>query len=75
MVEKELTVAGYTDSDLTMVQRKIAEGVTKVRFADGREVTYASVQELMGVERLIKAQLAAARRGRRAHFPCYRSGL
>ncbi len=75
MVEKELTVAGYTDSDLTTVRKKIAEGVTKVRFADGREVTYASVSELMAVERLIVAQLAVARRGRRAHFPCYRSGL
>lgn len=68
-------MAGYSDADLLTIQRQIVTGVTKVRFADGREVTYASVNELMGVERLIKAQLSAAGKGRRAHFPRYGSGL
>ncbi|MCZ4340583.1 hypothetical protein O4H52_03120 [Sphingomonadaceae bacterium G21617-S1] len=78
MAEEELTVA-FTDADLATIQAHIASGVMKVRFADGREVTYQSVEQLMAVARLIKTALtvsASATNGyRRKRFGAFRSGL
>lgn len=68
-------MAGYTEQDLTTIRGHIASGVMKVRFADGREVTYQSTEALMAAERVIAAQVNTATGVRRKRFAAYRSGL
>ena len=68
-------MAGYTEQDLTTIRSHIASGVMKVRFADGREVTYQSADQLMAVERVIQSQINVGAGVRRKRFASYRSGL
>lgn len=49
----------YTQDDLAAVKAAIASGAERIRFADGREVTYRNVAELMRAKALIEAELAA----------------
>lgn len=60
----------YTDADLATIREAIASGVTKVRFADGRELQRQTAEELLKVEQRIMSALAsqsgAGRRRRRA---------
>ncbi|KKC24860.1 hypothetical protein WP12_16625 [Sphingomonas sp. SRS2] len=65
----------YSENDLTTIRSHIASGVMKVRFADGREVTYQSTDALMAAERVIASQLNVATGVRRKRFAAYRSGL
>ena len=65
----------YTDADLTTIRGHIASGVMKVRFADGREVTYQSTEALMAAERVIASQLGVAAGVRRKRMASYRSGF
>jgi hypothetical protein len=37
----------YTSDDLTTIERAIASGTRLVRFSDGREIQYHSMQDLM----------------------------
>lgn len=52
----------WTSADLTTIETAITAnaGVSKVRFADGREVTYRSVSEMAQARDLIKQSIAAA---------------
>lgn len=68
-------MAGYSEQDLATIRSHIASGVLKVRFADGREVTYQSTEALMATERVISAQLNTAAGVRRKRMAAYRSGL
>lgn len=47
----------FTQADLDNVNRAIASGVTEVRFADGRLVTYRGVKDLMIAKSDIEAEL------------------
>ena len=68
-------MAGYTEQDLATIRSHIASGVMKVRFADGREVTYQSAEQLMGIERVIVSQLNAGAGVRRKRYAAFRTGL
>jgi hypothetical protein len=65
----------YTQTDLEAIRTAIASGVLKVRYADGSEVTYQSLADLLKVEQRIECALAPAttRRNRRS-YPAYRNG-
>lgn len=65
-------MATYTASDLVQIRSCIASGVLRTRFADGREVMYQSLDQLLAAEKVIAAQVeisAAATSGivRRKH--------
>jgi hypothetical protein len=45
----------FTTSDLTAIESAIASGELTVRYADGKEVTYRSIGELMKARDLIKS--------------------
>lgn len=49
----------YTEDDLAAVKAAIASGAERIRYADGREVTYRNVGELTRAKALIEAELAA----------------
>jgi len=50
----------WTDADLTALDAAIATGAFKVRYADGREVTYRSLADLRSIRDEVKAALDAA---------------
>jgi hypothetical protein len=47
----------YTAEQLAELRSAIAEGVLKVRFSDGRELTYRSLAEMLETERKIAAEV------------------
>ncbi len=66
----------YTQADLATLRAAIGSGVLKVRYADGREITYQSGADMLKAEQRIMDALAAApgsgRQRRRA--PGWRNG-
>lgn len=50
----------FTAEDQTTIERAIASGTMRVRFADGREVTYQSSADLLAVRSLIKDEIQAS---------------
>lgn len=50
----------WTDADLVALDGAIATGALKVRYADGREVTYRSLADLRSIRDEVKAALDAA---------------
>lgn len=50
----------FTASDLATIDGAIASGALKVRFADGREVTYQDIAGLMRARSLIQSDIASA---------------
>lgn len=50
----------FTTDDLARIDRVIAAGELTVRFADGKSVTYRSMDELMRAKSQIAGELAAA---------------
>lgn len=66
----------FTQTDLVNIRAAIASGVMKVRYADGREVTYQSGADLRAAEQLIMDALASAPGGgrRRRRTPGWRNG-
>jgi hypothetical protein len=71
-------MATYTTSDLTQIRACIASGVMRTRFADGREVTYHSLDQLIAAEKVIAAQVEIASSttstAARRKFAAFRSG-
>ncbi len=49
----------YTAEQLAELRSAIAEGVFKVRFSDGRELTYRSLVEMLETERKMAAEVEA----------------
>lgn len=49
-----------TQSDADAIKAAIASGVRRVKFADGREVEYRTVDEMMQALALANADIAAA---------------
>lgn len=48
----------YAQADLDAIRKAIATGANKVRFADGREVTYRTLADMRSIEADIAAALA-----------------
>lgn len=48
----------WTQAHLADLDRAIATGATKVRFADNREVTYRSISDMWSIRREVAAALA-----------------
>ena len=49
----------YSAEQLAELRSAIAEGVLKVRFSDGRELTYRSLAEMLETERKMAAEVEA----------------
>lgn len=49
----------YTPEQLAELRSAIAEGVLKVRFSDGRELTYRSLAEMLETERRMATEVEA----------------
>ena len=49
----------YTAEQRAELRSAIAEGVLKVRFSDGRELTYRSLAEMLEIERKMAAEVEA----------------
>ena len=47
----------YTPDQLADLRDAIAEGVLRVRFSDGRELTYRSLDEMRRIEQVMAAEL------------------
>ena len=47
----------YSAEQLAELRSAIAEGVLKVRFSDGRELTYRSLAEMLETERKMAAEV------------------
>ena len=54
----------WTESDLTTLREAYATGTLRVRFSDGREVTYPTGDDLLARIRTVEAQLTATATGR-----------
>ncbi len=49
-----------TQADVDALRVQAAQGITRVRFADGREVTYASIAEMLAAAGQLEQQVAGA---------------
>lgn len=71
-------MASYTSGDLAQIRACIASGVLSTRFADGREVRYQNLDQLLAAEKVIAAAVEmAASSGAalsRKKFASFRSG-
>lgn len=64
----------FTAEDVAALKSAIATGASKVRFADSREVTYRTLNEMERT--LARAEAEVSGRGRPTRFVAgYRSGL
>lgn len=50
----------YTSTQLADLRAAIAEGVLQVRFSDGRQLTYRSLDEMRRIEQTMAAELEPA---------------
>lgn len=50
----------FTAADLSTIEAAITSGTMRVRFADGREVTYQSGADLLRVRALIASEISAS---------------
>jgi len=50
----------FTQDDLDSIREAIATGEKSVTFADGKSVTYRSIEELMKAEQIIARHLQAS---------------
>ncbi len=66
----------FTQTDLDTIRAAIGSGVMKVRYADGREVTYQSGADMLKAEQRIMDALASAPGSgrRRRRTPGWRNG-
>jgi len=60
----------YTTTQLADLRAAIAEGVLQVRFSDGRQLTYRSLDEMRRIEQSMAAELEPTTvvRLRRSYF-------
>lgn len=50
----------YTAADLETLERAVATGVMRVRYSDGKEVTYRTTDELLRAIGVVKGEIARA---------------
>lgn len=71
-------MVSYTEGDLAQIRACIASGVLSTRFADGREVKYQNLDQLLAAEKVIAAAVeissAAISRPSRKKLASFRSG-
>lgn len=48
-----------TQDDIETLKKAIASGALKVRYADGREVTYRSLKEMKEILEMVEAEVSA----------------
>ena len=66
----------YVQADLDNLRACIASGVLQTRFADGREIRYQNLGEMLKAEQRITAAIASSVPGaRRRRTMAYRNGL
>lgn len=68
----------FTAADLANIRACIASGVLSTRFADGRQVQYQSLGDMLAAEQRIADAVAGAQPGaarRRRRTAVYRNGL
>lgn len=53
----------FTQSDVDVLKKAIASGVSSVRFADGRQVNYRSMGELLDALATAQAEVSASAGG------------
>lgn len=69
-------MSGYTAAQLADLKAAYASGVLKIRYSDGREVTYASMSDLALAISRIEADLSAATSPAVTHYnPIFSRGL
>jgi hypothetical protein len=61
----------WTTADLAALDRAIATGALKIRFADGREVTYRSLAEMRSLRSEIAAATGSAEAVSRTTYAAY----
>lgn len=61
----------YSQSDLDALDRAIGTGALKVKFADGREVTYRSLADMRSIRREMSDAIAGALATPRVTFSSY----
>ncbi|MET0375189.1 MAG: hypothetical protein ABW128_13155 [Rhizorhabdus sp.] len=65
----------YGQADIDALETAMGSGALKVRYADGSEVTYRSLDEMERLLSRMRGQVApAATVGRRRRYPAYRNG-
>lgn len=52
-------MARYTQTQLNDLRAAIAEGITSVRFSDGRQLNYRTLEEMRRLEQIMSAELEA----------------
>lgn len=50
----------FTTTDITTLKEALATGALRVRYADGREITYRSVAEVREILRMAEADAGAS---------------
>jgi hypothetical protein len=65
----------FQQSDLDTIDAAIAGGVQRVKFADGREVWYPGIADLIKAKQTIEGALATAGGRSRRCTPAYRNGF
>jgi len=53
-----------TPADVTVLKKAIASGALKVRYADGREVTYRSLKEMLEILDRVEDEIAPSSKSR-----------
>lgn len=53
-------MATYTSDDLANIRKCIATGVLRTRYADGREVQFQDLDQLLAAEKVIAAAIEMA---------------
>jgi len=61
----------WTEADLATLNQAIATGASKVRFADGREVTYRSLADMRSTRDEIAAALGLTAEAPRTTYASY----
>lgn len=56
-----MATSTWTDADLARIKRAIASGARSVTYADGKSVTYRSLDEMAAVRQQIEAELGLRR--------------
>lgn len=62
----------YTTQQLADLRAALAEGVLRVKFSDGRELQYRSLDEMRRIERVMAAELEANTSGLRRVYLSFR---
>lgn len=66
-------MSSYTQADLTALKSMAAKGASKLRLANGEEITLRSQQEVLDMIQIMEREIAPQATVRK-HFPTYSKG-